>query len=320
MKYSAFAVACILSVAFATAAEAACKGPMRNGRVHGEGICTYDNGTYTGTLVNGERHGRGRYEFSNGDVYDGSWVNGQRTGSGTLRFADGGVYSGEWLKDEIHDHGRYRYSNGNRYDGNWEYGNRSGRGEIKYRGGGRFEGVFQSDYPTYGTHTWSDGDFYEGPYINEWERTGVGKYSWVNENGDVYAVYEGDFIDGERTGSGKITHKWGDDYEGEFLDGEYHGRGTLTMRNGRVQSGQFVNGKFVIGPDSYIVFEDGRKFEGAFNESGELHGQGKVTWPDGSVFAGDFINNSMAEGVMTRPDVTTQPGRIRGARFDAVVR
>ena len=41
-------------------------------------IVTYGNGRYDGTFCNGEKHGRGRYEFNNGDVYVGDYVDGKR--------------------------------------------------------------------------------------------------------------------------------------------------------------------------------------------------------------------------------------------------
>lgn len=42
----------------------------------------YSNGKYEGTFYNNEKHGRGKFTFCNGDVYDGDYINGKRTGNG----------------------------------------------------------------------------------------------------------------------------------------------------------------------------------------------------------------------------------------------
>lgn len=39
--------------------------------------------------------------------------------------------------------------------------------------------------------------------------------------------YEGDFVDGKRTGKGTFTWASGNKYEGDFVDGKFHGKGTL---------------------------------------------------------------------------------------------
>jgi hypothetical protein len=44
----------------------------------------------------GERHGKGKHRFANGDFYGGEWTDGKMTGNGTAVFADGDVYEGGW--------------------------------------------------------------------------------------------------------------------------------------------------------------------------------------------------------------------------------
>ena len=41
---------------------------------------------YSGKLVNGNRHGQGKYVFWNGDIYDGNWKNDRMFGEGSYRF------------------------------------------------------------------------------------------------------------------------------------------------------------------------------------------------------------------------------------------
>ena len=45
--------------------------------------------------------------------------------------------------------------------------------------------------------------------------------------------YEGDFMDGKKTGKGKMTFVSGDVYEGEFREGVPHGNGIFLYSNGQ---------------------------------------------------------------------------------------
>jgi len=87
--------------------------------------------------------------------------------------------------------------------------------------------------------TLKNGDLYEGDVVNG-QRTGKGKY--VSKNGSVYV---GDFVNGVRTGKGKLTLSNGTVYEGDFVNGKANGFGKLTQNTGEVQLGRFVDGKYV---------------------------------------------------------------------------
>ena len=45
--------------------------------------------------------------------------------------------------------------------------------------------------------------------------------------------YEGEFLEGKKTGIGKMTFVSGDVYEGEFKEGVPHGNGTFFYSNGQ---------------------------------------------------------------------------------------
>lgn len=62
---------------------------------------------------------------------------------------------------------------------------------------------------------------------------------YVLEDG---SVYEGDFVNGKRTGKGKYTWPSGDVYEGDFRNNEITGKGRKTLANGTVLKGDFENG------------------------------------------------------------------------------
>jgi hypothetical protein len=58
-----------------------CKKGLANGRGVASGI-----DTYTGNFRNGVPHGKGKYEWSTGEVYDGDWRDGLREGEGVYIF------------------------------------------------------------------------------------------------------------------------------------------------------------------------------------------------------------------------------------------
>lgn len=96
------------------------------------------------------------------------------------------------------------------------------------------------------------GDVYEGEILNG-KRTGKGKYTWAD--GDTY---EGDWRDGKRCGRGKLI-QYGKSpsgetymkysYDGEWLDSKEHGHGICVEgdfgieKMDKVFEGEWVNGK-----------------------------------------------------------------------------
>lgn len=57
-------------------------------------------GAYKGNWKNGLPHGRGVYQYSNGDVFDGQWRYGKKDGRGMYRFASGTVFDGFWTNNK----------------------------------------------------------------------------------------------------------------------------------------------------------------------------------------------------------------------------
>jgi hypothetical protein len=56
-------------------------------------------GEYHGFLVNDMRHGVGRLEFEDGELYEGEWFEDKMQGRGVYFYNDGGKYEGQWLDD-----------------------------------------------------------------------------------------------------------------------------------------------------------------------------------------------------------------------------
>ena len=62
-------------------------------------------------------------------------------------------------------------------------------------------------------------------------------------NGDVY---EGDFIDGAKSGKGVETLDNGMTYKGSFVDGFRQGQGILTWSNGDKYEGDLIKVKLLL--------------------------------------------------------------------------
>jgi len=78
--------------------EGGCKNGLADGAGEAWGI---DH--YLGTFNKGLPHGKGKYEYADGSVYEGSWSKGLRHGSGRFAFKYNGadsIQEGLWTKDE----------------------------------------------------------------------------------------------------------------------------------------------------------------------------------------------------------------------------
>jgi hypothetical protein len=71
-----------------------------------------DGSVYEGVLVDGKRHGEGKYTYADGDVYKGEWRDDKRHGQGKYTFASGVVYEGAWRDDKQHGEGEYTLASG----------------------------------------------------------------------------------------------------------------------------------------------------------------------------------------------------------------
>jgi hypothetical protein len=60
-----------------------------------------DGSSYEGDLVDGQKHGDGKYTYNNGDTYDGEWLEDKRNGMGVYTYSTGQVDHGFWEDDEM---------------------------------------------------------------------------------------------------------------------------------------------------------------------------------------------------------------------------
>ncbi|MBQ6207858.1 MAG: AAA family ATPase [Oscillospiraceae bacterium] len=182
--------------------------------------------------------------------------------------------------------------------------------QITYQGGDAYAGNGYDKDGSFvrhgqGSYVWSDGDRYEGDWLNG-VRTGKGKFYWTNGN-----RYEGDFVNGVRTGKGKFYWANGSRYEGDYTDNKMNGKGVFYYANGNRYEGPIVNnyfngtGKFYwLNGDRYegdfvndcrtgkgALYKVNRdRYEGDF-VNGYFHGKGTYYWADGGRYEGDFVND-----------------------------
>ena len=179
-------------------------------------------GKYSGGVKDTLRHGRGRFDFENGDSY-----------------------TGEWSQGYMHGFGEYAWKEGQRYSGDWDRGNHEGRGFLTW--------------PTEvcdiaGVDT-AKGGKYTGSFKGG-KREGKGSETMVS-----HGVYAGEWLQDLRCGCGTFKWLNGNTYDGDWKNDHRHGIGLFVFADGRRFEGRFENdfpreGLFSEKDGGYIVLED----------------------------------------------------------------
>lgn len=147
--------------------------------------------------------------------------------------------------------------------------------------------------------TFASGDVYEGEWVNG-VRSGWGKQVWVDS-----ACYEGIWVDGKAHGRGVYKYPNGALYEGSWKEGKKFGFGRCTYQHGAVYEGEWNNVKQGFGKQTY---PDGKVFEGYW-KANKRHGLGKQT-KDGHTITGEWADNQQVK-VERRPE-RRAPDRPKG--------
>ena len=140
--------------------------------------------------------------------------------------------------------------------------------------------------------------WYETPQLNEtvtWSGSmdangyaaGHGTLQWL-QNGKPTNRYEGNMLNGKKSGKGIFVKTDGERYEGEFVDGKQSGKGILTWPSGNRYEGDFVDGKRT--GKGLLTWASGTRYEGDFVNDAR-HGFGIYTYHDGREISGKFENN-----------------------------
>jgi len=119
--------------------------------------------TYTGGILNGKCHGKGKLTFENGEVYEGDFVDDKPQGKGKQTVENGDVYEGDFIDGKPQGKGKFTYSNGGVYEGDVVYNMRHGKGKFTF-GGDVFEGDFVDNKPQKGKVTFANGKVEEGNF------------------------------------------------------------------------------------------------------------------------------------------------------------
>ena len=112
-------------------------GDLVDGKRHGKGKMTLSYClVYKGNLVYYKIHGRGMHAWPSGHVYSGDLVDGKRHGKGTHTLSDGNqVYEGDYVDDKMHGKGKTTWSDGHCYEGGYVDDKMHGKGKFTYVNG-----------------------------------------------------------------------------------------------------------------------------------------------------------------------------------------
>ena len=105
-------------------------------------------------------------------------------------------------------------------------------------------------------------------------------------NGDI--MYEGDYINDEPEGNGKLVMENGNYYSGQFKKGKRHGKGKSYDKDGNLfYEGDFIN---ELPNGKGIMYFDGNKYEGDLVD-GKFEGNGKFYYyEEDREYIGQFKN------------------------------
>lgn len=114
----------------------------QEGKRHGQGVWSSQNGKYEGKWENDHQHGEGKQTWADGRVYTGEFAMGKFEGHGRMEWHTTQglmVYDGQYSADKKHGSGKFVWPDGRTYDGEWLDGKRSGKalyqnssGELKW--------------------------------------------------------------------------------------------------------------------------------------------------------------------------------------------
>ncbi|SBS96887.1 conserved Plasmodium protein, unknown function [Plasmodium ovale] len=196
-----------------------------------------DGSTYTGTILDEKIHGRGVLKNPNGEIYEGEFVYGRKHGLGKWSNKEGNSYEGLWKEDRKHGYGVYITEDGYTFEGNFNMNKRDGIGTTITPDGIKYICNFKDDVEVGEVEFFFPNGDHAFGYIKDGYLHENGRYEF--KNGDIYVGY---FEKGLFHGKG--YYKWHEDssyvlYEGNYVEGKKHGTGQLTRVDGRILCGEF---------------------------------------------------------------------------------
>ena len=228
-----------------------------------------DDLKFEGSLLNGERNGKGKeYNYNGKLIYEGEYLNGKRNGKGKEYDYNGNlIYEGEFLNGEKLEIRKDNILNNHKK-------------EFEYDINGN---IIEKEYDDYGSLVF-EGTFLDGEIWN-----GIGKqyYYYIKENSnDIQKelIFECEYLYG-LIKKGKTYHKGKLEFEGDyFFYQKWNGKGydengnvIYELKNGTGKVREY-NGIHLV-------------FEGEYL-NGEKNGKGKTYYEDGKIFfEGEYLND-----------------------------
>eukprot|EP00933_Yihiella_yeosuensis_P005314 TRINITY_DN1097_c0_g1_i5.p1 TRINITY_DN1097_c0_g1~~TRINITY_DN1097_c0_g1_i5.p1 ORF type:complete len:658 (+),score=129.00 TRINITY_DN1097_c0_g1_i5:222-2195(+) len=296
LKFRQFTIAQIVDKGgYQTEAKVPTKYPQASDRNRLQGLCgqgylTGPGFIWTGYVVNGApgwngkgcKYGDGKYQDSDGKVWEGQWKDGQLQ-KGKFTCSSGETYEGEFKDGTFNGKGKHTKTDGSVFEGEYKDGNGI-KGKYTYVDGEVYEGQWKDrTFNGKGKYTWTCGTAYEGEY-KDGKMNGKGKYTWPSG-----AVHEGEYKEGKMNGNGKKTFSNGAVYEGEFKDDKANGKGKMTFSNGAVYEGEFKDDK--ANGKGKMTFSNGAVYEGEWKDD-KANGKGKMTFANGTVQEGEWKDDA----------------------------
>jgi hypothetical protein len=219
-------------------------GNWHRGHLQGRICMLWPDGTsYDGDAVVGIKEGRGIQTWPmDGKVYSGQYHNGLEEGQGTLTDSvKHKTYRGQFKQGKRSGKGVQTWKN-KVYDGEWLNNVPSGLGKLIWKNGSSYTGHFLNG-KFHGHGCYRDArDFHK--YIGYWRngrKHDTGKeYSYGN-------IYTGGFLEGRRSGYGRMTYVDGSLYTGGWDNGRKNGRGIHLDHDGNVlHCGVWLRGRSVL--------------------------------------------------------------------------
>jgi len=278
--------------------------------------------SYTGTLKDGQPHGKGKLFFSDNSVFRGNFLDGQFHGKGSLtrgRTTVRGVWENGELDSEGHEattvhsdrrrvtgfiiggirsQGTIDYTKGSEYKsykGSLKDDVPHGEGNMIFSDGATFQGMFEKGGPCgYGTFSDTNGIIKEGMWKNG---ALYGKASVRYADGGLLegVFEEGILLEGKMWHKGRRLYTF-KSYEGALKDLRPHGEGKMILTNGSIYVGFFENGWW-HGRGKLSTEKKGI-IEGNW-QNGELRGNITVFYPNGRCVQGNFEQGISKEGTIT---------------------
>ncbi|KAL2511551.1 histone H3 K4-specific methyltransferase SET7/9 family protein [Abeliophyllum distichum] len=131
---------------------------------------------------------------------------------------------------------------------------------------------------------YKNGDVYEGEF-HEGQCSGSGVYYYY-----MSGRYEGDWVDGKYDGYGVETWARGSRYRGRYRQSLRHGFGVYRFYTGDVYAGEWSNGQ--SHGCGIHTCEDGSRYMGQF-KWGVKHGLGHYHYRNGDTYAGEYFDDKM---------------------------